>query len=81
MNDIFGKVREKKEYPYRLQKCPGCSVEYPSRSIRQHVTIHAKREPFWFMLGKIKATPHFDFYKKHTTDARTPSITQRVWTD
>jgi hypothetical protein len=52
---------------------------YTNFGLKLHISKVARMEAVEKMLGNIKKTPHFDFWKAYTKNGEKPVGTPRVW--
>ncbi len=80
----------KNQYGYDTVNCPFCpQFAYLRKVVRtnpdaladlkRHITNQAKTEAFSVALGLGGPTPHFNYYKEHTTDKRVVTPQKRVF--
>lgn len=81
----FQPTWQKKGWEYTEFQCPMCKVWFGPvwnnnpTGLKIHIASTAKRETTAKMLGEIKKTPHFDFWKKYTVP-ESPTYRKREWT-
>jgi len=78
-------IWSEKSFDITEYQCPICERWFNSSNngwntigVRLHITKHAKSESVAKLLGELKKTPHFTFWKNHTHES-TNYYNPREW--